>query len=177
MGCKECHVNIMFRRRSPWDKVLRDSYAVPFSRGSAVGDRQLRLVERLPAFAEPWNEYTLEEARREFPPPTHPICGVLQTPVEDVRGRGGLGVGGVGKDRGGHAGRWRRSARSRATRGCCGTTRWQNRAHRQTRCAGCARARRERSMKASTCGTWWGTPRFSVGPRAATALGVGAGAP
>ena len=57
-------------------------------------------MERLPAFAEPWNEYTLEEARREFPPPTHPICGVLQTPVEDVRGRGGLGVGGVGKGSG-----------------------------------------------------------------------------
>ena len=26
----------------------------------------------MPAFAEPWNEYTLEEARREFPPPAHP---------------------------------------------------------------------------------------------------------
>ena len=80
--------------------MLRDSYAVQYSRGSAVGDRQLRLVEKLPAFAEPWNEYTLEEARREFPPPTHPICGVLQTPVEDVRGRGGVGVGkGSGRTR------------------------------------------------------------------------------
>ena len=30
-------------------------------------------MERLPAFAEPWREYTLEDARKEFPQAAHPL--------------------------------------------------------------------------------------------------------
>jgi len=35
--------------------------------------RQLPLVTRLPAFTEPWKEYTLEDARKEFPLADHPL--------------------------------------------------------------------------------------------------------